>query len=471
VEENTMAMRRRTTSRPRPSIPTWGDNSTIDPIMEQLDTQGMSRRDLLQTTALGLAAASSLAALGCGGSKAGTSGGAAAAVSSTKKGKVAGLILTPNQYTKTMGTAGRQTAKILGLSQYTEGNENLDPVQAVTLANQNLSRGFDMLWVCGIDGSECRPINRAASRSKSYHSNMWAGGPWFMPVDANEYYTAFWDLHDPPNIYASTKLMLQELSDRFKGKEAKVFHIAGFPGGSLAFRRTAGVHQALAEFPNVKLVGELAGKWDPVIAQKAFQDLTGKNGKADAVICSNDAMLTGVLAAAKGLGYKPGDDLLLCGQDGNPDVLEAIKRGDVWSTNFSGPMTFAVHPIVRMYDVMNGAKFSPLERQMWVNGINVTKDNVDGLLDRYYGDESRLAFDPKLVSRHLHPNDWDPQVDLSPIDIEAYWKGVADKPSSYQLPADYAAELKAGGLDKVTATFKEHYKIKMDDFSYKGVAA
>ena len=443
-------------------IPTAGDKSTIDPILERLDTVGMSRRDLLKATAVGVAA------VGAFGMVTRTSG-AAITVTPTKKGRLANLILTPNNYTSTMSDAGKKTAKILGLAEYSEANENLDPVRAVNLARQYAGRGFNMIWACGIDGSEVRPINQAATKAKAYHSHMWAAGPWFMPVDANEYFTAFWDLHDPPNIYGSTKLMLQEVSDRLGSKEGKIFHIAGFPGGSLAFRRKAGVHQAVKEFPKLKLAGELTGKWDPVVAQKAFQDLVGRYGKPDGVVCSNDAMLTGVLAAAKGLGYKPGDDVQFYGQDGNPDILNAIKRGEVFSTNFHGPHTFAVHPIVRMFDTLQGVQFGPLERQMWVNGINVTKANVAGVINRYYKASNRLPFDPKLASRFHNPKTWDPQVDLAPIDIEDYWKGLVKKPAGYQFPADYAAALKNGDMQKVEALYAGQYKVKMDNFQYKGV--
>ena len=390
-------------------------------------------------------------------------------VVSAKEGRLAHLILTPNQYTRTMAAAGVQTADVLGLSAYTEGNTNLDPVNSVDLARQYIGSGHNMIWVSGIDGSEVRPINEAATPAEAYHSQMWAAGPWFMPVDTNGFYTAFWDLHDPPNIYGSTKLMLEELAGRLGSTEGKIFHIAGFPGGSLAFRRTAGVHQAIDDFPTLTLVGELPGSWDPVLAQQAFQDLVGRHGKPDGVVCSNDAMLTGVLPAAEGLGYAPGEDVLFCGQDGNPDILADIERGTVFSTNFHGPHTFAVHPIVRMYDTLQGAEFGPLERQMWVNGIHVTKANVSGLISRYYGAENRLPFDPILVSRLHNPDTWDPQTSLAPIDIETYWDGIAERPAGYELPSDYGAAVAAGGMQEVEELYESHYKIKMDNFDFTGV--
>lgn len=460
------------------TVPTPGDNSTIDPILEHLDTKGMSRRDVLRMSAVGLAMAG--IGVACGNdddapAPAATAAPATAAptqtvaVVSRKEGRLAHLILTPNQYTRTMADAGRQCVEILGISAYTEGNTNLDPVNSVDLARQYIGSGHNMIWVSGIDGSEVRPINQAATPAEAYHSQMWAAGPWFMPVDTNEFYTAFWDLHDPPNIYGSTKLMCQEIVNRLGSAEGKIFHIAGFPGGSLAFRRTAGVHQAVDEFPTLSIVGELPGSWDPVLAQQAFQDLVGRHGKPDGVACSNDAMLTGVLPAAEGLGYTPGDDVLFCGQDGNPDILENIQRGEVFSTNFHGPHSFAVHPITRMYDTLQGVEFGPIERQMWVNGIHVTQENVDGLISRYYGAEDRLPFDPILASRVHNPDDWDPQTSLAAIHLEEYWEGIADPPSGYQLPADWSEAAAAGGIAETDALYESHYKIKMDNFDFTGV--
>ena len=440
------------------------DKKSVDTILERLDTHGVNRRQLVKLTAATLGTAA------VGGLARGTT--RAVAAIPRKTARLANIIVIANSYDTVLSHAGRQTAKLLGLAAYAETDIESDPVKSANAAAGYVARGFNMIWVGGADGSEVRPTEDACKKAKAYHSQMWAAGPWFMPVDASEYYSAFWDLHDPSNTYKATKAMLQELSRRLGGKEGRAFHISGQVGGSLYYLRRAGVLQAFAEFPTIKLVGELPGFWGPVQAKKATEDLVGRHGKPDAIASSNDGMLTGILSAVEGLGYKPGEDVLLSGQDGNPDILEAIRDGRAFSTTFHGPFTFAVQPVTRMFDLLNGVgSFSPVERQMFVDGIVVTQKNVGGFLKRYYGGGSKvLPFDPRRISRLLRPKDWDPQIQLTPIDIEDYFKvaGVK-KPKSYRFPAAYVAAKKRGDFAKVTQLYAKHYRIKLDDFTFRGV--
>jgi ABC-type sugar transport system substrate-binding protein len=425
----------------------------------------VNRREVVKLTAaaLGAAAASGLAR--------GTTRAVAAVP--RKKGRVANIIVIANEYDTVLSRAAKQTGKVLQLSGYSETDIESDPVRSARTAASYAGRGFNMILVGGADGSELRPTEEACAKAKAYHSQMWAAGPWYMPVDVSQYYSAFWDLHDPPNTYKATKVMLQELSRRLGNKEGRAFHISGQVGGSLYYLRRKGVLQAFAEFPNIKLLGELPGFWGAVQAKKATEDLVGRHGKPDAIASSNDGMLTGILAAVEGLGMKPGEDVLLSGQDGNPDIMEAIRDGRVVSTTFHGPFTFAVQPITRMFDLLNGVdSFSPVERQMFVDGIVVTKNNVGGFFTRYYGSKDTLPFDPRKISRLLHPKDWDPQIQLTPIDIEEYFKTAGvKKPKGYRLPAAYTAAKRRGDFAKITALYKKHYRTKLDDFTFRGVRA
>ena len=105
---------------------------------------------------------------------------------------------------------------------------------------------------------------------------------------------------------------------------------------------------------------------------------------------------------------------------------------------------------------------------MLAQSIVVTSDNAADFKKRY-ANPSRLAFDPRLMSK-TWTQDWDPMSQLTPMDISQYWSLVKPKPSSYQFPAAYLQQMKAGGFGKVAKLYADHLKIQMDDFSYTGVA-
>jgi hypothetical protein len=39
-------------------------------------------------------------------------------------------------------------------------------------------------------------------------------------------------------------------------------------------------------------------------------------------------------------------------------------------------------------------------------------------------------FDNRKRSKVLHPSDWDPQADISPLDIDLEWAGIGSRPAT-----------------------------------------
>ena len=61
----------------------------------------------------------------------------------------------------------------------------------------------------------------------------------------------------------------------------------------------------------------------------------------------------------------------------------------------------------------------------------------------------------------LHPDDWDPQADVFPLDIDHNWAGVP-KPEGWDYPKPYTDARSNGEWEAVTAEYQEHYRIKFD---------
>jgi ribose transport system substrate-binding protein len=85
--------------------------------------------------------------------------------------------------------------------------------------------------------------------------------------------------------YLATKWLAQEI-----GGKGNVLLVSGIPGFASSDSWNVGAKEALKEFPNVKLVGEVAGKWTDQVAQVEVQKFLATNpGKIDGIIVQSAA--------------------------------------------------------------------------------------------------------------------------------------------------------------------------------------
>ena len=146
----------------------------------------------------------------------------------------------------------------------------------------------------------------------------------------------------------------------------------------------------------IKDVGEsYTDGWKPDNAQKEMEQiLTKNNNKVDAVVCENDGMAGGVVAAlaAQGLaGVVP-----VSGQDGDHAAINRVALGtqtvSIWKDardlgRTSAEAAVALLQGKKAADVAGVKPFSGGPKHMTVNGIlltplAVTKDNLDVIVDK-----------------------------------------------------------------------------------------
>ncbi|WP_419553807.1 sugar ABC transporter substrate-binding protein [Candidatus Poriferisodalis sp.] len=465
-------------NRPRINIPDFSDKRVADPILEELDARHMSRRDLLKLASAGVVAAASWPLLSaCGGASTGgstttTTTPAAGSPTTTaivapKSGQVANIIRVEQAYFLDQDDGAKKAAKILGLD-YAATSSNQDVLQHISLVEQFVTGGAKMIIQGNVDGSDLRPIVEACTANEAYLANMFVTDPWFTPFDAGEYYVWYLDLFESENLGRTTRIVLDAI-----GGEGTAIYVEGLTGASVATTRKATTLNVLEnEFPNVELLAIQDGKWNPVDAQKAVEDMVAAVGMPDVILCDNDGEAAGAVAAVEGLGMTPGVDVLISGQDGNRDVLDMIEDGRVYVTGFHSPAYFGVAPVVRCFDALNGVKLSAPERQMGVAGaIPVLQDNVAQVKRRFI-ETDNFPFDPVLMSKVHHPDDWDPMHELRALVLEEHWapfgEAIFEKPDGWG-PPEYVRALEAGEMEQVTQMYADHYQIRMDDFDYEGV--
>jgi ABC-type sugar transport system substrate-binding protein len=428
-------------------FPDYEKKSVVDSHMERLNLSGVSRRQFLAT------ASASAVALGTGLSL----GFPGVALADTKN-KIAHLMMTLRlEYVANADAGAHQAAEVFGLGIESVDGQ-LDSGRQLDQFEQQVAAGVNAVMLHAPDGGSIRRIAELANQNKVWFDNTWGTLPWFTPFDAGDYYT----LYAVPEEFSAHKDVTAEVCKAimaaFGGGE--VVGVTGVEGNSTDLIRSRGRDAAIKEFPQITLAGSLPGKWNREDSQKAMEDLISRFPKLRGVIAQNDDVADGCIAALRAAGYKPGEDVFVSGADGTSGGAEMIKRGVLLATSANVPQYMGGLLSSRLYDVLNGWRPKAAERMMSWRSITMTKANVDEYLARYVDNGDVLPFDYKKLSKVLSPNDWDPQADLFPMDIDLEWGGIP-KPDGWDYPKAYVQSRQDGEAEAVRAEYAAHYKIPM----------
>ena len=112
---------------------------------------------------------------------------------------------------------------------------------------------------------------------------------------------------------------------------AKVVYLKGASGNAAAEGRWEGFKKyCLDKRSDVKLLAFADAKWSTAEAMKDMSLWLDMFPQIDSVICGNDGMAMGAIAALKGAGRLSG--VLISGVDATGDALAAIKTGEMAQT-------------------------------------------------------------------------------------------------------------------------------------------
>jgi ribose transport system substrate-binding protein len=161
---------------------------------------------------------------------------------------------------------------------------NLDNAIQIQQMRQMVDQGVDAIFICC---SDVTAMNNAIKYAYDH------GVP---VISFSGYVTSPYAENVTENIdnggYAMTKALAEQI-----GGKGNVLLVSGIPGFASSDTFDKGAKRALAEFPNIKLVGDVAGKWTDQIAQVQVQQFFATHpGKIDGIIVQSAAE-TGVLRA------------------------------------------------------------------------------------------------------------------------------------------------------------------------------
>lgn len=139
-------------------------------------------------------------------------------------------------------------------------------------------------------------------------------------------------------------------------EEVNVVMLEGTTGADAQIGRSEGILEALAEYPNLKLVGQQSGNFTRAEGQAVMESWLKSIDKIDVLLAQNDDMALGAVDAIKAAGLVPGKDIIIVGCDSVKAAFEAIVAGDMNATIECTPL-YADFVIPTIKALENGETF------------------------------------------------------------------------------------------------------------------
>ncbi len=174
------------------------------------------------------------------------------------------------------------------------------------------------------------------------------------------------------NNYQGATLGAEEFV-RLMGEEGPYVELLGRESDTNAHIRSQGFNDILSQYPDMVRVAQQSANWSQPEAYEKMETIIQAHPDIEGVISGNDTMALGASAALKAAGM---DDVIVVGFDGSPDVIEAIKAGDIAATVMQPAAKIAEMAVDQAHAYVTAGSTSYPEKQS-VDCVLVTPENAD----------------------------------------------------------------------------------------------
>jgi inositol transport system substrate-binding protein len=166
------------------------------------------------------------------------------------------------------------------------------------------------------------------------------------------------------------------LYDQLGKEKLKGIYLRGVAGQITDIARNDGVKKALTDAGKLEMFEfvEQYADYDRGKGQSVTESLLSQSTEYDFIIANNDDMILGAMAAVQQVGLL--GKMPMCGVDGLPEALAAIKAGNLAATVFQNPEGQAAGGLTAAVWFLDGA--TP-PKEILIPFILVTPENVDDI--------------------------------------------------------------------------------------------
>ena len=154
------------------------------------------------------------------------------------------------------------------------------------------------------------------------------------------------------------------------GEEGEILILQGIAGSSASRDRGKGFKEGIANYPNIKVVGEQTANFDRTEGLNVATNLLQAYPNVKAIFAENDEMALGAIEA---LGDRAGKDVMVIGFDGTTDGLKAVTDGRMHATIAQQPGQLGARAVEEAAKLLRDEDATAI---VPVDVVTVTKENV-----------------------------------------------------------------------------------------------
>ncbi|MCP1111406.1 D-ribose ABC transporter substrate-binding protein [Ohessyouella blattaphilus] len=176
------------------------------------------------------------------------------------------------------------------------------------------------------------------------------------------------------NNYQGAKAVAEEWVEAM-GESGKYVELLGKESDTNAGVRSDAFHEVIDQYPDLEMVAQQSANWDQTEAYDKMGTILQSNPDIDGVICGNDTMLCGAVAALEDAGLV---GIPVIGVDGSDDARDLIKAGKATATALQQAAEISRMAVKQADDYLKNGTTGLDEKQL-VDCVAITKDNAEKL--------------------------------------------------------------------------------------------
>ncbi|MFA6783650.1 MAG: D-ribose ABC transporter substrate-binding protein [Sphaerochaeta sp.] len=176
------------------------------------------------------------------------------------------------------------------------------------------------------------------------------------------------------NNYQGVQLVAEFWVEQM-GEKGDYVELVGKESDTNAGVRSQSYHDVIDQYPGLKMVARQSANWSQPEAFQKMESIIQANPNLKGVICGNDTMAMGAMAALKAAGKS---QVVVVGFDGSNDVRDSILADDIKATGLQ-PAARIAEMAVEQADKYIKTGSTGLPEKQLVDCVLITKDNASKL--------------------------------------------------------------------------------------------
>jgi erythritol transport system substrate-binding protein len=177
------------------------------------------------------------------------------------------------------------------------------------------------------------------------------------------------------NNYQGAKAIAEAFVEKM-GEKGEYAELLGKESDNNAGVRSKAFHEVIDQYKDMKMVAQQTANWEQTEGFQKTETILQSNPNIKGIICGNDTMAMGAVAAVKNAGLQ--GKIAIIGVDGSDEAAAAIKAGDMTGTAMQQAAKIA-EMAVEQADKYLKTGSTGLDEKQLVDCIPITAKNVDKL--------------------------------------------------------------------------------------------